>query len=388
MSFRQIPSRWLRALAFCGACLLLGGCGQFFPPLSTSSGSSGSSSGDYLYVGNLEGGNLGIAGFTFANSTLTSLSGSPYTAVAAPYALAITPDNSYLYVGGGVTESIAEYPISSTGTLGSGSVVASFSPATLEVDTTGTWLIGIDVLYNEVYAFQIDTSTGGLSQPLSSSVVTLPNCDIADDVPGGLAPGLVIAPDDNYVYASCGTAGIYVLTFDSSTGALTETGQVRPAATDGADSGLAIATTSSASYLLAPETVTNGVRVFSISSTDGQISQVSGSPFSTGSGPDAVLVDSTDSYVYVANRAAGTISGFTLGSDGALTAISGSPFATGALPVALVEDNSHTYVAAICYGGNADLETYTIGTAGALVSFKNSSTGTDPTQASSAVATP
>jgi 6-phosphogluconolactonase (cycloisomerase 2 family) len=380
----------MAVLAACGACLLSASCGQFFPPNSTGSsggsGSGGSSSGDYLFIGNLQANNLGIASFTFANSTLTPLSGSPYTAVAAPFALAVSPDNNYLYVGGGATEAIAKYPINSNGTLGTGSVISSFSPSALKVDTTGTWLIGIDALVNQVYSFQLDTSTGGFTQTYSSSAVTLPNCQISSDM-AGLTPGLVIGPNDDYVYASCGTAGIYVLSLNSNSGALAEIGNVAPAKSGAADSGLAIATNSSGSYLLAAETVTNGVRVFSIDSTSGQVTQVSGSPFSTGSGPDAVLVDSTDAYVYVANRAGGNISGFTLGSTGNLTAISGSPFGTGALPAALVEDNSGTYIAAVCYGGNADLDTYTIGTGGALVSFKNAATGSDPTQASSAAAT-
>ena len=33
--------------------LALTGCGQFFPPLGSGGGGTGSSSGDYLYVGNL-----------------------------------------------------------------------------------------------------------------------------------------------------------------------------------------------------------------------------------------------------------------------------------------------------------------------------------------------
>ncbi|MGA7886492.1 MAG: beta-propeller fold lactonase family protein [Acidobacteriaceae bacterium] len=381
MGIRLAPSLRWAVLAGCGV-LLLAGCGQFFPPLTKGGG--GTSSGDYLYAGNLASSNLGIGGFTFASSSLTSLSGSPFSAVVAPIGLAVTPKNSYLYVAGGAN-GIGVYPINSDGTLGTGSIEGGFEvPRAVQVDTSGGWLIAMDDVVGQVYAFQINSSTGALSQPLSSSVATLPNCTPSSDL-AGLNPGLVIAPNDNYVYASCGTAGIYVLSFDSTSGALTEIGAVN-AKNGGADSGLAIAALSGTDYLLATETVTNGVRVFSIVS-NGQFTEITGSPFSTGAGPDAVLVNSTNAYVYVANRTDGTISGFTLGTGGALTQISGSPWSTGSLPVALVEDNSHTYIAAICNGGNADLETYTIGTAGALTSFKNSATGSDPTQASSVAAT-
>lgn len=372
------------ALAVCGALLVLAGCGQFFPPLK-SGGGGGTSSGDYLYVGNLASDNLGIGGFTFSSSALASLSGSPFSAGGiAPVALAVTPNNKFLYVSGGASQTINVYPLNTNGTLGSGVNAGAIGPAAMLVDTTGDYLIGIDSELGEVYAYPINSSTGVLSQSLASPAA-LPNCDPLTDM-AGLSPGLVITPNDDYVYASCGTAGIYVLSFDSTSGTLTELGSYTPK-NNAANSGLAIATISGSYYLLAPETVTNGVHVFAINSGTGQFSDISGSPVSTAAGPDAVLVDSTNAYVYVANRGANNISGFTIGSGGALTVISGSPFSTGSLPVALVEDNSHDYVAAICSGGSSDLETYTIGTGGALTSFKNSATGTDPTQPASLAAT-
>jgi len=134
--------------------------------------------------------------------------------------------------------------------------------------------------------------------------------------------------------------------------------------------------------------VTGGVRVFSIG-TNGVLTETSGSPYTTATGAWAVLVDSTGSYVYVANRAQGTISAFLLTNSGALTAIAGSPFSTGALPVAMVEDKSDTYIAVVCAGGNPDLQMFSFGgsTAGALISFAKSTTGTDPTEASTIAAT-
>lgn len=375
--------QWL-ALAGCGVILVLAGCGQFFPPLSSPPG-GGSNSGDYLYVGNLAADNIGA--FTFASSALTSISGSPFSGSIAPVAMAVTPSNSDLYVSSGNASGVGEiylYPIDSDGAVGSGSLAGNVGPGALEADSTGNWLIGVDPVLGDAYVLQINS--GGTLTQLTSSTVTLPNC--TQTSMAGLNPGLAITSDDDYVYASCGTAGIYALSFDSGSGQLTYVGKLGPRNSTGADSGLAVATISGTSYLFAAETVTNGVRVFMINASSGQFTEVSGSPFSTGTGPDAVLVESTDTYVYVANRAtSGTISGFTIGSGGALTAISGSPFATGSLPVALVEDNSHTYVTAICFGGNSDLETYTIGTGGALASFKNSATGSDPTEASSAAAT-
>ena len=124
-------------------------------------------------------------------------------------------------------------------------------------------------------------------------------------------------------------------------------------------------------------------------SSSGVLAETPGSPVSTGTGPFAVLVDSTGSYLYVANRTPGTISAFLLTNSGALTAIAGSPFTTGSLPVAMVEDKSDSYIAVICAGGNPDLQVFKFNasTAGALQSFATAKTGTDPTEASSLAAT-
>ncbi|MGB7191362.1 MAG: beta-propeller fold lactonase family protein, partial [Acidobacteriaceae bacterium] len=116
----------------------------------------------------------------------------------------------------------------------------------------------------------------------------------------------------------------------------------------------------------------------------------SGSPFKTGLGPTAVLVDSTGGYVYVTNRTDGTISAFALSASGALTAVSGSPFTTGSQPVDMAEDPSNTYLGVACQGGGPDFQVFTIGNAtsaapGGLTSFAKT-TGTNPSGTSAVVA--
>jgi DNA-binding beta-propeller fold protein YncE len=159
-------------------------------------------------------------------------------------------------------------------------------------------------------------------------------------------------------------------------------GNYAPKKSDAADEGMAVAP--DGDTLFAAETVTGGVRVFTINS-NGSLTESTSSPVTTGTAPWAVLVDATGSYVYVADRTKAQISAFSLAS-GKLTAI-GSPIATGDLPVQMVEDNSKTYVAVVCTGGNPDVELYTIGTTGALTKFTTATTGTDPTEASSLAAT-
>ncbi len=364
----------------CGGLLLLSGCGKFFPPL-TSGGSGGSgTTGDYIYAGNLGTNPLTVAGFTLANSALSDISGSPWSVSLEPTSLAITPNNDYLYLGS-AAGGIYVFTISSTGqiSLGNGGapVATGVEPSVLHVDSTGTWLLGADAFAGEAYVFQI--GSGGLLTPISSSVVTLNATEPATD--------LEITPNDSFVFVSCGTAGIYTLSFDSSTGALAQINNVlNPKQNGGADYGMAVAP--SGDYLFAAETGVGGVRALSISSS-GALTELSGSPYKTASGAYSVLVDSTGSYVYVANRTQGTISAFLLSTTGALTTISGSPFATGSLPVAMVEDHSKTYIAVVCAGGDPDMELFTISTStpGALTKFTTATTGTDPTEASSIATT-
>jgi 6-phosphogluconolactonase len=368
------------ALSCLAGLLALTGCGQFFPPLSTGTG-TGSNTGDYIYAGNLGTSPVTVAGFAVSSSAFSVISGSPWTVNLAPTALAITPNNDYLYVGSAAGD-IYVYTIASDGVIAignNGSPVASgVEPSVLRVDPTGAWLLGADALTGEAYVFQIGTD--GALTSISSSLVTL-NASVA-------ATDLEISPNENYVFVSCGTAGIYTLSFDSSTGAMAQVNSVlTPKQTGDADYGMAVDT--SGAYLLAAETGIGAVRVFSISSTNGTLTEVSGSPYTTGTGAYSVLVDSTDTYVYVANRTVGNISAFTLSTTGTLTAVSGSPFTTGKLPEEMVEDSSDTYIAVVCAGGSPDIQLFTISstTPGALTSFETGTTGTDPTEASAIAAT-
>jgi 6-phosphogluconolactonase (cycloisomerase 2 family) len=380
-------SSWKSRLLRIGLCtpatalLVLAGCGQFFPPLgSGGSGSGGTSTGDYLYVGNLATNPLTIAGFSIGTTSISGISGSDWSVELEPTALAITPDDSYLYLGS-AAGGIYVYTIGSDGAItlaNSGTPVATgVSPSVLRVDPTGKWLLGASAFAGQAYVYQI--GSGGSLTAISSSVVTLNSSTPATD--------LEIAPSGGYVFVSCGTGGIYEMTFNTTSGALAQiNGVLNPKSSGGADMGLAVAP--SGSYLFAAETVTGGVRVFSIG-TNGVLTEASGSPYTTNTGAWSVLVDSTGSYVYVANRTAGTVSAFLLSNSGALTPISGSPFTTGTLPVALVEDKTKAYIAVICSGGSPDLQVFSIGTTtpGALTSFATAKTGTDPTGATSLVGT-
>ena len=70
------------------------------------------------------------------------------------------------------------------------------------------------------------------------------------------------------------------------------------------------------------------VLVFSVAA-DGALTQVPGSPFATGGGPDSMAFSPSGGLLATAN-ADGTVSVFSVSAGGALTQVPGSPFATGA----------------------------------------------------------
>lgn len=373
-------------------CLLLfclTGCGSFFTPQTNSGG--GTNTGDYLYVANSQ--NAYLAGFGVSSAgALSVLNGSPYNNGIAAQSLAVTPANTFLYVG--TTNGIYVYLINSNGSItiqNGGTAAAQDVVATaMQVDSTGNYLlaagVGVSAQAQAIGIYQINT-TSGLLTALNGSPVPLYTGNAS--TPTVVAPtGLLITPNNLYVYASLGPLGVQILTLGAN-GVLSAGSAptyLSPRSTSNSPADQGTASDPNSHYLFVAETNT-GLREFSIG-TAGALTEISGSPYTVGTGPNAVLLDPTGSYVYVANKGSNNISGFTLtATSGKLTAISGSPFSSGGqLPLAMVNDNSKQFVAVINSGsngsgGNSDLQLFKFDstTDGKLDPVATATTGTDPT---------
>lgn len=380
----------------CWLLLGLAGC-DFF--VSQNGGGVVTNAGDYLYVGN--GNNTYIAGFGVSSSgALSVLSESPYNNGVAAQSLAVTPGNTFLYAA--TTNGIYAYAIDSNGSItvqNSGNAVAQDMVATaMQVDSTGSFLlaagIGTSIQAQAIGIYQIDSTTGLLT-PLTGSPLALytGNASTATVV---TPTGMLITPNNSYVYVSLSTLGVQVLTLGSG-GALSKGSAVTylaPYTTSTSPADYGMASDPNSRFLFVAE-INTGLRVLSIG-TNGALNEVSGSPYAVGTGPTGVVLDSTGSYVYVANKGSNNISAFTLtAASGKLTAISGSPFSSGGqLPIALVNDNSKKYLAVINSGsngstGNSDLQLFSFDatTDGKLDAAASATTGTDPTNPQSLAAT-
>jgi 6-phosphogluconolactonase len=379
-----------RFQGLCGLFLLgVMGCGGFFVPQTNSGG--GTNTGDYLYVGN--GNNTYIAGFGLNSSgALSVLSGSPYNNGVAAQSLAVTPANTFLYAG--TTNGIYAYAINGNGSItvqNSGSAVAQDMVATqMQVDSTGNYLLasgfGTSIGAQAIGIYTINTSTGLLTAVGGSPI---PLYTGNGSTPAVVTPtGLLITPNNSYVYVSLGSLGVQILTL--GTGGALAAGStpslLTPVSTSTSPSDTGLASDPLSAFLFVSE-INTGLRVLSIG-TGGSLKEVSGSPYAVGTGPNGVVLDTTGSYVYVANKGSNNISAFTLtAASGKLTAIAGSPFASGGqLPTALVNDNSKKFVAVINSGangtgGNSDMQVFKFDTTtdGKLDPVSTATTGTDPT---------
>jgi 6-phosphogluconolactonase len=373
--------RVFQFLCMAGVLLLCScGTGKFFPPVDDSGGGGNTNSGNYIYVANSSTTVSSIAGFSIANNALNNLANSPYATGLPPNVLAVTPKDTFLYMGS-ISGGVYVYTINNDGTLTLGNnsspVLTGVSPLAMRIDPTGQWLLIADASPS-ISIFAINASTGALTTQGNAL---------------GLDPGtpanLLVTPNGQFVFVSLQTGGVDILTFNTTSGVITKLNQIlNPKNSNNADFGLA--SDPGSKYLFVTETGINAVRVLNINTTGSStLTELATSPVQTGLGPTQVIVETSGSYLYVTNRTDGTVSGFVLAANGALTPLSGSPYTTGSAPVDMVEDKTGKYIAVACVGGNPDMQVFSIDTTtpGKLDSFASKTTGTDPTLASAIAAT-
>jgi 6-phosphogluconolactonase len=374
MERRARVHRWA-AVSVALALPVFTGCSGFFPPINGGGGGGGGSTGNRVYVANQAAGSIGA--FTVGTGTLTTVNNSPVVVGYKPLSMVVTPNNALLYVG--AATGVFVYFINSDGSLttpGTGSQPAGvFAPA-MAVSPDGQWLIVLDGTTQQLDIFQINSSTGALTS------VTSP---VAYSTTSGVwqPSDIRISPDGTLIFAALGTAGDAVFTFNTTTGVATSSQGLTTGNTATGDFGLAVSPNTT--YLYIARSGTNGgVAVYSIGS-GGTLTPVTGTPFAAGSGTFSVILDSTGTYVYAANRTDGTISGYTIVPGGttaglSLTQLNGSPYTSGSGVQALGIDSTGKYLLAAAVGGAPDLTMYSfdIPVPGKLDPATSVATGVDP----------
>jgi hypothetical protein len=264
---------------------------------------------------------------------------------------------------------------------------------TMQVDSTGAWLVEAGPNLAELLAIQINPTTGVPISTIEQNTL----------LPAATVYQLAISPDNAHVFVALGASGTEDVTFAAGNstpfGAVANIPRI-----NSAGAAVSVAVDPNNHLLYIGETAatsgsnSGGLRAINYNT----LVEITGSPFATG-GLAPYSIEPTHygansgSYVYVANRtvsgsSTGTIAGFavtTTGSTPSLTALS-SPATTGITPLGLAQDSTGVYLLVVNSGGSPDLQGFTFDstTAGKLDSAITSATGTDPVQASAIAAAP
>lgn len=253
---------------------------------------------------------------------------TPQQVGVSPYGIALAPSQKYLYVANASSNNISTFNIAPDGSLSqpNSPVPGGSGPNTAMIDPSGGYLLVTNSFSNDISVFSIDSSSGALSEVPGSPFYANYN------------PGqIVFAPGPtNYVYVSNSTIGM--------------------------------------------------VTAFSFDTSSGTLTPVSGSPFLSGAGATGLAVygNAPSQFLYVSNSTAvnlnsntiGNISGFSINSTtGALSVLSGSPFTSvlGAGPTELVLAPSGNLLFAITAGSSYSVWAFTINSVtGQLAASSNS----------------
>jgi 6-phosphogluconolactonase (cycloisomerase 2 family) len=365
-------------------------CAEVTSSSGTCTSTLGTSSGVF-YV--LNQGTKQIVVYTIVTGKLTQV-GSPYTLSSAPYSIAIDPNGGFLYVG--TATGIFLYDIGSGGTLtlaNGSNVISQDIATTMQVDSTGAWLLEAGPNLAELLAIHINSSTGVPTSTIEQNTL-LPSASVFQ---------LAISPDNAHVFVADGSKGTQDVVF--AAGNTTPFGtSVNIPLINSAGAAVSVAVDPSNRLFYVGETAaisgsnSGGLRAFNYNT----LVEVSGSPYATdGIAPYAIAPTRYGSvavnYVYIANRtvsgsSTGNIAGYAVTGSGtafSLTALS-STASAGITPLGLTQDKTGNYMLVVSSGGSPDLAAYTFDstTAGMLDSALTSSTGTGQVQASAIAAAP
>ena len=275
----------------------------------------------------------------------------------------------------------ALYLINANGSLSAptaGAVQNLVTAASLAVSPDGQWLIALDSFTQQLDVYQINASTGALSD------IGAVQYDLHAGAGTWQPSAVKVSPDGTLIFAALGTGGDVVFSFDTTTGLATQVQTLANVNASTGDYGLAVDPKTAYLYI-ARNGTSGGIGVYTIGS-GGVLNSVTGSPFASGSsGTLSLVLDSTGTYVYAANRTDSTISGYTIVAGAtpaalSLTPLSGSPYKSGTSVQSLGIDRTGKYLLAASVGGSPDLTMYSfdITTPGKLDAATSIATDTDP----------
>ncbi len=301
----------------------------------------------FMYVANRGSNNVSAYTVDAASGTLAALAGSPFAAGNLPVAIAVDPTGTYAYVANQTDATISAFTIDRTSgalkAVGGSPFPTGRAPTSVAIDPSSSFVYVTNGDAGTVSAYSINAG-GALTAVTGSPFAT-----------GTTPSSVTVDPLDAYVYVTNQADGtVSEFTNENSNGVLT-TGALTAVSGSPFTAGSgprAVIVDPSDQYVYVANATSNTLSgYYSLSGTiqdgGGAITAISGSPFLTGSSPNSVAVDPLDNFLYAANQGSNNISAYALDASGALTAVPGSPFTAGDGPSAVAVDptGSFLYVA-------------------------------------------
>jgi 6-phosphogluconolactonase (cycloisomerase 2 family) len=294
-----------------------------------------------------------------------------------PVAMALHPSKNLLYVVNQSGNTVSGFNLDhTTGILtpvGTGiaptptCATASCNPVSVGINSTGSFLFvlnqGSGTTAASIAVFSIDTARGLLTpiagSPFSFASLVAPNPQF-----------MAVSPNAGVLYVSNGNAGTISAFSIAGSGVLTEIAG-SPFTAGAFMAGLAI--DSKGQFLYGADSVNNKIASFSIQG-GGALAAVAGSPFATDLGPVALTLDPAGATLFCANRVGATVSSFKTAS-GVLTQVAGSPYSLvssgSPQPSFVVVDSTSTFLY-VANSGTRNISGFTIHSDGTLTPLPTS----------------
>jgi 6-phosphogluconolactonase (cycloisomerase 2 family) len=334
-------------------------------------------------------GNVLLLDIDSSNGVITLGAATPSTEGTTPTGVALSPSRKFLYAVNSYQDTISTFDVHSDGTLTltGASTPAGPSPNVAVIDPSGNYLLVTNSSNSNgsISVFSIDSGSGALTQvqgspfpanagpneirfthsgafayvsnpgigmvtgfSFANGVLTpIPGSPFSSGSTGG-AFGLAVDPSDRFLYVANPSAtnlapfqatvgNISGFNIDSATGALSPIQGSPFTSTNGAGpTQLAVDPGGRFLYAVTPGS-SSSIWCFTITSTNGQLVEATGSPFSVAAGSLFALFDPVGNNFYIGSQTPPGIQAYSYDSlTGALKQISGSPFSTLAAPGKMV----------------------------------------------------
>jgi 6-phosphogluconolactonase len=266
-------------------------------------------SNKFLYALNQGGNDISLFSIDQTSGSLTEVQPRTPTAVG-PVSMAMNSGGTELFVSGNNSNRISVYSIGGSGALSeiSGSPFTSNpNPTEVVLSPSGSLLFVLNPSLNAVSVYAV--ASGGALQQVANSPFPVGN------VPDAVA----ISPDGKFLFvANSADNTISVLSINSTTGALTSASQSPFVMKASETVPVAFAVAPSGALLYVANFNSNNIGAFNYDTTTGVLTEVASSPFTGSTNPTFLAIDSTKTFLFVANQGSKSITEFTFGSQGGL----------------------------------------------------------------------